>query len=67
MSADTLAADVCGRGPKPRSVFCLLAHSVRCPDTGSNYLMGGPLWAEPIHDQAFVKGLLTEMEGDKAR
>lgn len=29
---------------------------VRCPDSGSGYLMGGPLWAEPIHDFEFVKG-----------
>lgn len=32
-----------------------------CPETGARYLMGGPLWAEPIHDQAFVASLITQV------
>ncbi|KXZ45265.1 hypothetical protein GPECTOR_56g361 [Gonium pectorale] len=42
--------------------------SVRCPETGSGYLMGGPIWSGPLHDQAFVQELLTEFdEGGTAR
>lgn len=39
----------------------------KCPETGSGYLMGGPIWAEPIHDPAFVRGVLADMERDKDR
>ncbi|GLC42577.1 hypothetical protein PLESTB_001115800 [Pleodorina starrii] len=34
----------------------------RCPDTGSGYIMGGPIWAGPIHDGGFVSELLKEVE-----
>ena len=27
----------------------------RCPDTNSGYIMGGPVWADPIHDFEFVQ------------
>eukprot|EP00798_Chlamydomonas_sp_ICE-L_P005931 gene5931-33505_t len=37
----------------------------KCPDTGSGFIMGGPIWAEPIHDFEFVKGgLLRSLEPD---
>eukprot|EP00195_Chlamydomonas_chlamydogama_P004170 CAMPEP_0202922836 /NCGR_PEP_ID=MMETSP1392-20130828/78133_1 /ASSEMBLY_ACC=CAM_ASM_000868 /TAXON_ID=225041 /ORGANISM="Chlamydomonas chlamydogama, Strain SAG 11-48b" /LENGTH=576 /DNA_ID=CAMNT_0049616487 /DNA_START=1623 /DNA_END=3353 /DNA_ORIENTATION=+ len=39
----------------------------RCPETGSGFLMGGPIWSEPIHDMAFVEGLLQDLERDKDR
>jgi len=35
----------------------------QCPETGARYLMGGPLWAEAIHDQAFVGGLIEKVCG----
>ena len=38
-----------------------------CPETGSSFLMGGPLWAEPLHDMTFVAGLLEELDRDKDR
>lgn len=28
----------------------------RCPDSGSNLLMGGPIWSQPLHDFDFVQG-----------
>ncbi len=31
------------------------------------FLIGGPIWAEPIHDRAWVSSLLQELEADKAR
>lgn len=40
---------------------------MRCPETGSGYIMGGPIWAEPIHDHEFVKGLMADIERDKSR
>ena len=39
----------------------------RCPETGSGWLMGGPIWSEPIHDVAFVKGLISDMDLDRER
>jgi hypothetical protein len=29
--------------------------------------MGGPIWADPIHDVDFVKGLLQSLDKDKSR
>lgn len=29
---------------------------MRCPETGSGYIMGGPIWAGPIHDFDFAGG-----------
>lgn len=34
----------------------------RCPETGSNFIVGGPFWSAPIHDTAFVQGVLQEIE-----
>ena len=62
--------------PRPQeqgsSVKYMPAHGpgvpdMRCPDTGAGYLMGGPLWAKPIHDHGFVRGLLAGMEADRDR
>lgn len=39
----------------------------RCPDCESGYIMGGPLWSDPLHDPEFVAGLLQDLERDKAR
>jgi tRNA (guanine26-N2/guanine27-N2)-dimethyltransferase len=33
-----------------------------CPETGSNFIMGGPFWAGPIHDQAWIQALLAQIE-----
>ncbi len=46
---------------------CACACGCRCPDSGGQYLMGGPIWSEPIHDQQFVAGLLKSLDQDKAR
>ncbi|CAL5223126.1 g5591 [Coccomyxa viridis] len=37
----------------------------QCPETGSGWIMGGPFWSQPIHDQAWVKGILAILEADK--
>ena len=34
----------------------------RCPETGSGFLMGGPYWAEPIHDPAWLQGVLAAVK-----
>ena len=34
----------------------------QCPETGSNWIMGGPFWSQPIHDPAWVKGVLQILE-----
>ncbi|KAL6754856.1 putative N2,N2-dimethylguanosine tRNA methyltransferase [Haematococcus lacustris] len=39
---------------------------IRCPDSGSAYIMGGPMWVEPLHDPQFVAGLLTDIQADRA-
>lgn len=35
----------------------------QCPETGSGFSVGGPIWADPIHDQDFVARLLDHVEG----
>jgi len=35
----------------------------KCPETGSRYLVGGPLWNGPLHDQEFVGRVLEEVSG----
>ena len=37
----------------------------QCPETGSGFTMGGPFWAEPIHDSAWVAGLLDQVRRDR--
>lgn len=39
----------------------------RCPESGSGYLMGGPIWARPMHDQEWVEGLLQQMSEESER
>lgn len=39
----------------------------RCPESGSGYTMGGPIWARPLHDQEWVKGLLQQMGAESQR
>ncbi|KAL4859544.1 putative tRNA (guanine(26)-N(2))-dimethyltransferase 2 [Chlorella vulgaris] len=36
-----------------------------CPESGSGFNMGGPYWAEPLHDPAWVAGLLAQVRRDK--
>lgn len=36
----------------------------QCPETGARYLMGGPLWAEPIHNQEFVGKLIAKVRAN---
>jgi tRNA (guanine26-N2/guanine27-N2)-dimethyltransferase len=37
----------------------------QCPETGAGFLMGGPFWAEPIHDMDWVAGLLQLVKEQK--
>lgn len=38
-----------------------------CPESGAAFLMGGPIWARPLHDQAWVAGLLQQMDQESGR
>ena len=33
----------------------------KCPETGANFNLGGPLWSEPLHDASFVADLLRSI------
>lgn len=33
-----------------------------CPETGANFLMGGPFWADPIHNMDWVQGILKSVQ-----
>ncbi|KAF6262188.1 N2,N2-dimethylguanosine tRNA methyltransferase-domain-containing protein [Scenedesmus sp. NREL 46B-D3] len=39
----------------------------RCPESGAAFLMGGPIWARPLHDQVWVAELLQQMEAEAGR
>lgn len=39
----------------------------QCAETGASFLMGGPYWAEPIHDMAWVNGILKSVQVQEAR
>ncbi len=34
----------------------------QCPETGAGYLMGGPFWAEALHDPAWLAGLIQAVD-----
>ena len=34
----------------------------QCPETGANFLMGGPFWADPIHNMEWVQGILDSVK-----
>ena len=34
----------------------------KCAETGASFLMGGPYWADPIHDMAWVNGILKSVQ-----
>lgn len=34
----------------------------KCPETGANFLMGGPFWADPIHNMEWVQGVLKHVQ-----
>ncbi|KAG2487113.1 hypothetical protein HYH03_014226 [Edaphochlamys debaryana] len=36
--------------------------SERCPETGSGYIMGGPIWNGPLHDADFAREVLEEID-----
>lgn len=38
-----------------------------CPETGSGWIMGGPFWSQPIHDQTWVQGVLDILEVNPVR
>lgn len=37
----------------------------QCPESGSGFQMGGPFWAEALHDPEWVQGLLEQVRADK--
>lgn len=39
----------------------------QCPETGSSFTMGGPMWADPIHDPDWIKGILELVTANKER
>jgi tRNA (guanine26-N2/guanine27-N2)-dimethyltransferase len=41
--------------------------SVTCPETGARMLMGGPYWADAIHDPAFVSAVMEELTKARSR
>ena len=34
----------------------------QCPETGANFLMGGPFWADPIHNMDWVVSILKHVQ-----
>ncbi len=34
----------------------------KCPETGSGFMVGGPFWSAPLHDAAFVQGVLEDIQ-----
>ena len=36
--------------------------SEKCPETGAHLVVGGPIWAEKIHNPDWIKGILTFMK-----
>ncbi len=39
----------------------------KCPHCGFRYHVGGPIWAERIHDMVFVQKVINSVENDKTR
>lgn len=39
----------------------------QCPETDAAFTVGGPFWAEPIHDLEWAKGLLAHLKANKER
>ncbi|CAD7703013.1 unnamed protein product [Ostreobium quekettii] len=37
-----------------------------CVETGSGFLVGGPIWSAPIHDIDWVRGILSALEQERA-
>ena len=58
---------VCMSPPPPLPPGIGPAVPQQCPETGSGFHMGGPFWAEPLHDPAWVAGLLAQVKRDKAK
>ncbi|KAK9808261.1 hypothetical protein WJX73_004388 [Symbiochloris irregularis] len=38
----------------------------QCEETGSGFLMGGPIWAEPLHDPQWVAAILKSVQEEGA-
>ena len=38
-----------------------------CDQCGLTFKIGGPIWSEPMHDETFVKSLLSAVEEEKER
>ena len=39
--------------------------SLTCPETGANFSIGGPYWAEPLHDREWINGLLSLIRANR--
>mmetsp|Transcript_27832 Transcript_27832/g.49727 ORF Transcript_27832/g.49727 Transcript_27832/m.49727 type:complete len:523 (-) Transcript_27832:218-1786(-) len=37
----------------------------RCEETGSRFLMGGPIWSAPIHDESWIRELDKDIRANK--
>mmetsp|Transcript_18216 Transcript_18216/g.47536 ORF Transcript_18216/g.47536 Transcript_18216/m.47536 type:complete len:515 (-) Transcript_18216:135-1679(-) len=37
----------------------------RCEETGSKFLMGGPIWSAPIHDEEWIRNLSADINANK--
>ncbi|CAK8533365.1 unnamed protein product [Lathyrus sativus] len=38
-----------------------------CTDCGKKFIMGGPIWSAPIHDQEWVSSIITDVNRMKSR
>eukprot|EP01038_Epipyxis_sp_PR26KG_P005270 gene5270-7322_t len=51
---------------RPYSADCYSANKLilhtKCPETGSEMILFGPLWGGPIHNQSFVDTLLSHLQ-----
>jgi len=49
-------------GGKKGNVYqSIRLHPSKCPETGSNFKVGGPMWLGPLHDQTVVKTALERL------
>lgn len=39
----------------------------KCPETGAAYLVGGPLWSEPIHDMTWAQAIKDDVDAQPGR
>jgi tRNA (guanine26-N2/guanine27-N2)-dimethyltransferase len=50
-------------GGKKGNVYqSIRLHPAKCPETGGNFKVGGPIWLGPLHDKAVVKTALERLD-----